>query len=106
MVLSEEIQQESLIMNELVDINLKGTKFIHGELGPTIPELEIVISQLLEQPLTKDYKLHPILQLTSLLDASAFSQNGENRNPFSVWRAMWTISFRSSLPFAVGKRNT
>ena len=49
MVLSEELQQASLIINELVELNLKGTKSMQGELGPTIPELEIVISQLLEQ---------------------------------------------------------
>ena len=51
MVLSKEIQQESLIINELLEINLKGTKSMQGELGPTITELDIVISQLLEQPL-------------------------------------------------------
>ena len=51
MALSEELQQASLIINELVELKLKGTKSRKGELGPAIPELEIVISQLLEQPL-------------------------------------------------------
>ena len=54
MVLHEELQQASIIINELVNLELKGTKSRKGELGPTILELEIiVISQLLEQPLTK-----------------------------------------------------
>ena len=48
MALSEELQQASLIINEQVELNLNGTKSRHGELGPAILELEIVISQLLE----------------------------------------------------------
>ena len=48
MVLCEEIKKASLIMNKLVELNLNGTKSRQGELGPAIPELEIVISQLLE----------------------------------------------------------
>ena len=49
MVLREELQQASLIINEMVELKLKGTKSRMGELGPTILELEIVISQLQEQ---------------------------------------------------------
>ena len=52
MVLSEELQQASLIINELVDLNLKGTKSRQGELGLAIIELETLISKILEQPLT------------------------------------------------------